>query len=314
MANILNKKNKKTYLVTGAAGFIGSALAKKLLDSGYHVVTIDNLSTGLKENIPKDCEFIEGNTFDQNIIDKLANYQFEAIYHIAGQSSGEVSFDNPSYDLFTNTQSTLLLLEYAKKHGVKKFIYASSMSVYGDHDELLVDEESYIKPKSFYAVGKMASENYMRIYSNFGINCVALRFFNVYGPGQNMNNLRQGMASIYLAMALRDKHIVVKGSKDRFRDFVYIDDVVNACILAERNNDLKQYDCFNICNCRMIKVEYIIDLICGYLDGVTVDYVEGTPGDQFGIYGKNDKAKKLLGWYPTINFEEGMDRFIKSVI
>lgn len=305
--------NKKCYLVTGAAGFIGSALAKRLLAEGNSVVTIDNLSTGNRENIPTGVSFIYGNTFDEETINKLDNAQFDAIYHIAGQSSGEVSFDNPSYDLFTNTQSTLLLLKYAKKHCVKKFIYASSMSVYGDHEELVVDETSNLVPKSFYAVGKMASENYMRIYSQFGIQCTALRFFNVYGPGQNMDNLRQGMASIFLAMALNNKHILVKGSKERFRDFVYIDDVVNACILAGTVDRKEMYDCFNICNNRPIKVEYIIDIIKSNIPGVSVEYVAGTPGDQFGIYGKNDKANRLLGWTPTINFEEGMKKFIDFV-
>ena len=121
-----------------------------------------------------------------------------------------------------------------KKTGCKEFIFASSMSTYGDHDPSLVSETTPTVPKSFYAVGKLASENYMRIYSDmYGIKCTALRFFNVFGIGQNMDNLKQGMASIYLAMAIRNQHITIKGSKDRFRDFVYIDDIVNA---VEKNH------------------------------------------------------------------------------
>ena len=298
------------YLVTGAAGFIGSVLAKKLIDEGNFVVTIDNLTTGKKENIPDGCKFIYGNTFDKEIINQLKNYNFDAIFHIAGQSSGEVSFDNPVYDLETNTASTLLLLEYAKKNNIKKFIYASSMSTYGDHDEQLVDEDSKQEPKSFYAVGKLASENYMRIYSQFGIRCTALRFFNVYGIGQNLDNLRQGMASIFLAMAINQKHIMVKGSKDRFRDFVHVDDVVNACIKCLDLKQDKMYDCFNICCKRKITVEYIIRTIQNKIDNVSVEYTQGTPGDQFGIYGNNKKAKDILGWSPKIDFETGMNSFI----
>lgn len=299
------------YLVTGAAGFIGSVLAKRLIKEGHQVVTVDNLSTGKRENVPEGCEFIYGNTYDKEIINKLYDYDFDAIFHIAGQSSGEVSFDNPVYDLETNTASTLLLLEMAKKKGIKNFIYASSMSTYGEHPEELVDEESKQTPKSFYAVGKLASENYMRIYSAFGIRCTALRFFNVYGIGQNLDNLRQGMASIYLAMALSEKkHITVKGVGERFRDFVYVDDVVNACIKCLDLKGDKMFDYFNISTKKKTRVDYIIATIQKYIDGVTVEYVAGTPGDQFGIYGDNAKAKKLLNWEPTIEFDEGMKMFI----
>lgn len=303
-----------TYLVTGAAGFIGSKLAKKLIDDGNKVITIDNLSTGKIENIPLGCEFIKGNTYDKSIIEKLDSYKIDAIFHIAGQSSGEVSFENPIYDLNTNAASTLLLLDYAKKNGIKKFVYASSMSVYGDHSEELVSETSFLMPKSFYAVGKMASENYMRIYSNYGIQCTALRFFNVYGFGQNLDNLKQGMASIYLAMAINNKHILVKGSKDRFRDFVHVDDVVSACINSITYDRKEQFDFFNISNKRKIKVEYIIKLILDKIPGTTVEYADGTPGDQFGIYGDNAKARTLLKWTPTISFEEGMRDFIEKAI
>lgn len=304
------------YLVTGAAGFIGSALADKLIKMGNRVVTIDNLSTGKVENIPQKCEFIEGDTSDSRIIDKLyhGKYNFDAIFHIAGQSSGEVSFENPAYYLSTNTMSTLFLLDFAKKCNIKKFIYASSMSIYGEHKEELVNEESEKIPKSFYAVGKYASENYMRIYSAFGIQCTALRFFNVYGIGQNLDNLKQGMASIYLAMALNDNHIVVKGSKDRFRDFVYIDDVIEACLKTLLLNKSELFNYYNISNKRKIKVEYIIELIQKQLPKTTVEYVEGTPGDQFGIYGENMKAIKELNWEPVVNFESGMKKFIDYAI
>ena len=195
----------KTYLVTGAAGFIGSCIAQRLINEGNKIVTIDNLSTGKKEVVPDDCVFIKGNDYDETVLKQLDNYKFDAIIHIAGQSSGEVSFENPVYDLQTNAQSTIMLLNYAKATGCKNFVFASSMSTYGDHDENpLVTESTPTVPKSFYAVGKLASENYMRIYSaTYGIKCTALRFFNVFGAGQNLDNLKQGMASIYLAQAIK---------------------------------------------------------------------------------------------------------------
>ena len=191
----------KTYLVTGAAGFIGAAVAKQFIEQGSKVVTIDNLSTGFRGSIPEGVIFIEGNCQDKSIINQLNSYQFDAIFHISGQSSGEISFENPVYDLQTNTESTLLLLKYALKMNCKKFIYASTMSVYGNQSDIPIKEEASTFPQSFYAVGKLASERYLNIYSKYNIEIVALRLFNVYGTGQNIENLKQGKVSIYLAKA-----------------------------------------------------------------------------------------------------------------
>ena len=130
----------KTYLVTGAAGFIGASIANELIRLGNKVVTVDNLSTGNKDHIPKGVHFIKGDCQNPKIIKILNTYKFEAIYHIAGQSSGEISFENPVYDLQTNGQSTLQLLDLAINIGCNKFIYASTMSIYGDTDFSPVDE------------------------------------------------------------------------------------------------------------------------------------------------------------------------------
>ncbi|MCR5592011.1 MAG: GDP-mannose 4,6-dehydratase [Lachnospiraceae bacterium] len=297
------------YLVTGAAGFIGAAVAKRLAGEN-EVVTIDNLSTGKEENVPEGVEFIKGSVADPGLIHSLSDRKFDAIIHIAGQSSGEISFEDPVYDLQTNYQSTVLLLDLARRCGCRKFIYASTMSVYGDHNPPCCSEDTDLVPKSFYAVGKTASEHYMRIYSDqFGIACTALRLFNIYGIGQNMDNLKQGMASIYLAMALSDHKINVKGSKDRFRDFVYIDEAADAFIKALSRES--GYDVFNVCTGKATTVEHIIDIIKDALPyDIDVKYTEGTPGDQFGIYGDYSKIAKELGWKPEIDFETGMRRMI----
>ncbi len=296
------------YLVTGAAGFIGGAVAKWLLANGHRVTTIDNLSTGKKDNLPEGINFIEGNDYDAIVLEKIQNEQFDAIIHIAGQSSGEVSFEDPEYDLKTNTLSTLQLLKIAHKTGCRKFIYTSSMAVYGDAEFELVTEDTVPIPKSFYAVGKLASENYMRIFSSYGIQCIALRLFNVFGMGQNMDNLKQGMASIYLAQAIKTGHIVIKGSSDRFRDFVYIDDVVSAIDLF-LNRTGEGFEIYNVSNERKIYVSDIINYIENCLPNITHEYVEGTPGDQHGIYGNSNRLREL-GWTPCVTFEEGMSRMI----
>lgn len=299
------------YLVTGAAGFIGAAVAERLLAGGHTVVTIDNLSTGYMEHIPKGAVFVQGDVADKSALSQMDHETFDAIIHIAGQSSGEISFEKPVYDLQTNTQSTLLLLDLARRIGCKKFIYASTMSVYGDHQPPQCKENAENLPKSFYAVGKIASEHYMRIYAEqFGIACTALRLFNTYGIGQNLRNLKQGMASIYLAMAINDHRIVVKGSKDRFRDFVYIDDVVDAIVKSLDRTE--NYDVFNVCTGKATTVETVVKTICDFLPyEVQVKYTEGTPGDQFGIFGDNEKIQRVMGWKPKVEFIDGMKRMVE---
>lgn len=305
--------NKEYILVTGAAGFIGSAVANKLIELGNNVITIDNFSTGDKSNLNKELVFFEGDVFDTNILDQVFKYNIKAILHIAGQSSGEISYDNPIYDLRSNTESTLLLLKYAKIINCKKFIFASTMSVYGEQETEIVDEKSIPNPISFYSVGKLASESYMKIYSKLGINCIALRLFNVYGPGQNLKNLRQGMVSIFLAQAFKNKFILIKGSGDRFRDMIYIDDVVEAFIKSlNANVDFRIY---NVSTGTKTTVSEVINSIKGmFFDNLKIQYDGETPGDIFGIYGDNNLIKSDLDWSPKMNFKDGLSNMYNWII
>lgn len=302
-----------TFLVTGAGGFIGSCLAKELLKkSSNKVITIDNFKTGFKENIPKGVHLIEGDCSSYEVINKLNKYSIDCIFHIAGQSSGEISFEDPVYDLETNTKSTLLLLEYAKKNNCKKFIYASTMSVYGSNLNEVVNESDILVPKSFYAIGKIASENYMRINSSSNLKCYALRLFNVYGPGQNMLNQKQGMVSIFLSQAHQNKHVHVKGSKDRFRDFIYIDDVVDAFLAVYKSTITSNYEVYNVSNnCKTHIFELISKIKESIPFKINVRYKGNTPGDQFGIYGNNNKLIKETSWKPKVNLETGINKMVK---
>lgn len=299
---------KELILVTGAAGFIGGAVTRKLISLGYEIVTIDNLSTGYKENIPEGVNFIEGNVYDNEVIKKLNKFKFHAIMHIAGQSSGEISFDDPVYDLQTNTQSTLLLMQFARENGCKKFIYASTMSVYGLQPEGAVSENALAVPQSFYAVGKLASEQYMRINADHDSSCIALRLFNVYGPGQNMENMRQGMISIYMGQAFKNGHIHVKGDKKRFRDMVYIEDVCNA-FLAVLKYEHSGFDYFNVCTKVKTTVGNAVESIQRlFPHQITVNYDGSTAGDIFGIYGDYKKLSEKTGWAPETNFQDGLKK------
>lgn len=299
-----------SYLVTGAAGFIGAAVAKRLIGAGHDVVVIDNLSTGARENIPEGATFIEGHCQDESVYARLPARTYAAIFHIAGQSSGEISFDDPVYDLQTNAQSTLLLLKFALKHQCTRFVYAGTMSVYGDQPDKPVTEAAIPIPKSFYGVGKLASEHYLRIYRQYGIDAVSLRLFNVYGPGQNMSNLRQGMVSIYLAQALSKRLIHVKGSAERFRDFVYIDDVVDAFIAAERGA-LRETPVYNIGTGQRTTVGSLVAKLCALLPyEVSIRYEGATPGDMHGITADCCRSAEQLGWHPAVDLDEGLRRMV----
>lgn len=300
----------KKYLVTGAAGFIGAAIAAKLLKEGHDVWTIDNLSTGFKENLSQGITFIHGGCQDTESLVQLKKTRFDAILHIAGQSSGEVSFDDPVYDLRTNTESTLRLIQYGLAHGCPRFIYASSMSVYGEVPNRPIAEDFPCKPLSFYGVGKLASEHYMRIYQSKGLKPTALRYFNVYGPGQNMANLRQGMVSIYLAQLIKNDEVIVKGSKDRFRDFSFIDDVVDFTVSLV--DDPRAFGgIYNFGTGVRTTVEDLLENLTR-LSGIKkkITFTESTPGDQKGIYADMSLVQKTFGFKSRHSLEDGLVKMI----
>jgi UDP-glucose 4-epimerase len=152
----------------------------------------------------------------------------------------------------------------------------------------------------------MASEHYLRLYQQYGINSYALRLFTIYGPGQNMDNLRQGMVSIFMAQAYSDKHIVIKGSLNRYRDFVYIDDVVSAFNMAFEST-LEGFNYFNVSTGIKTTVGQLIENIVNLFPQEVTQKIEGkTDGDIPGIHGKNDKLKTLIGWNPGTELKDGL--------
>jgi len=300
------------YLVTGAAGFIGSAIAKRLVREGHEVVTVDNMSTGHDENIPEGVLFVNGDCADASVYEKVPQERYDAIFHIAGQSSGEISFDDPIYDIKTNTESTLLLLKFALKNGCKRFIYAGTMSVYGVQPDRPVTENDPCTPESFYGVGKLASEHYMRIYQNYGIESTSLRLFNVYGPGQNLENLKQGMVSIFLAQILKENKIHVKGSSDRFRDFIYIDDVVEAFVRCLVKQD-SYSKVINVGTGIKTRVSQLVEQLVSNFDlEILVTYEGQTSGDIHGICSDTSKMDEILGTWKKTELRVGVEKFVLS--
>lgn len=307
---------KKKYLVTGGAGFVGSCIAKKLLADGHEIWIIDNLRTGYVANVPNAAVFIQGDCSDQKTIDKLGSEVFDAIFHIAGQSSGELSFEDPIYDVNSNTVSSLLLLDFAKKTKCLRFIYASTMSVYGDIIGEYACEDLPSRPKSFYAVGKLATENYLRIYNDtYNITFTALRYFNIYGPGQNLDNMKQGMASIFLSQLFSSEFpsIVIKGSLDRFRDFIFIDDVVDITISCI-DEPLAKNKIINVGTGVKTTVKRLLEILMIESEIEKPIIVElNTPGDQFGICADTSVLKSFYNKDLT-SIGEGLSLFVKNTL
>ena len=300
-------------LITGVAGFIGSHIAKRFIKEGYHVIGIDDLSNGCISNIPKNIDFLR---FDLTNYSEYKNIPKGCIniLHLAGQSSGEISYHEPAKDLEKNTLSTLNLIKYGIKNNSKKIIYASSMSIYGDVDlnSGCASENLEPNPKSCYGISKLASEKYLNLFKD-KLPFIAMRMFNVYGPGQDLINLKQGMVSIYLAQAIKNKNIIVKGSLSRFRDFIYIDDVVDAWFNAFKNDNATN-NAINIGSGNKTTVEQLLYKIMKITETREFKVIEGTPCDQKGIYSDNRKAKDLLKMNNILSLENGIKKFYNWAI
>jgi len=297
-------------LITGVAGFIGSRIAKRFVDEGYEVIGIDDLSNGKIENVPAGIHFITGDLANAETIASLPS-DCTKILHLAGQSSGEISFDDPVSDLQRNTTSTLNLILYGIRNKVERIVYASSMSVYGTVPDEPINEFHETFPLSCYGVGKLASEGYLKVYQK-KLPFVAIRMFNVYGPGQDLSNLRQGMVSIYLAQALSSGKIIVKGSTSRYRDLIYIDDVVEAWFRAT-NFDAAKNQIINLGTGVKTTVDKLLQKICSLVPQAEYVIVDATPGDQNGIYADNSKLRNILKMDKFVASHEGISSFTEWV-
>jgi len=293
--------------VTGVAGFIGSSIARKLISDGYVVVGVDDFSQGKPENIPFEVEFIKGDLANSNLYEDLPK-DIEKILHLAGQSSGEASFGNPVEDLKKNVISTLNLIEWGVRHQCQRIIYASSMAVYGEQEDRPTPESVECHPLSCYGIGKFSAEQYLRIYRDM-IPFTALRMFNVYGPGQDMGNLRQGMVSIYLQMALADGKVHVKGELDRYRDFIYIQDVVDIWIKAAKMNSVESYF-LNVGTGIRTTVKQLLSEMQNFIPSMNWHCDGSTLGDQYGIYADPKELTRIFNVSQFTSLKEGLGKFV----
>ena len=222
----------RRVLVTGGAGFIGSHLADRLLAEGFAVTVLDNLATGVRERVPADATFVEGDVADRVVVDEVfARERFDVVFHVAGQASIRLSFAEPEADLATNVLGTLNVLRGCMEAGVGRLVHASSMTIYGEPDRIPTPEDVACVPLSYYGVTKYAAERYVHVAGNrpdLGLAVTSLRMFNVYGPRQSITNPYQGVLAIFIGNVLRGEPITIHGDGLQTRDFVYIDDAVDA--------------------------------------------------------------------------------------
>ncbi|MBA3534576.1 MAG: SDR family NAD(P)-dependent oxidoreductase, partial [Ardenticatenales bacterium] len=219
-------------LVTGGAGFIGSRVARRLLEAGWRVTVLDNLSMGTRETLPDGVNFVEGDVRDTDLVREVTR-GVEAIFHLAAIVSIRASVDNFYQDAQVNLMGTLNLLEAAVRNGVPRFIYASSMAVYADAPTPTPISESHpTQPVSPYGIAKLAGEQYvLNLAQQFGFEGVVLRYFNTFGPGQSFTPY-VGVTTIFIRRLLQGESLTIFGDGEQRRDFVHVVDVAAATVAA----------------------------------------------------------------------------------
>jgi len=302
-----------TCLVTGGAGFIGSHLAHELLDRGYRVRILDNFSTGKRENIApilKDIELVEGDIRDlPTCLRTVAGTDF--IFHQAALASVPLSIEDPFLTEETNVEGTLNILWAAKAAGVRKVVFASSTAVYGDNPDLPKKEEMSGILLSPYALSKWIGEKYCQSFSPiYGIPSICLRYFNVFGPRQDPRSQYAAVLPIFISRMLDGRPPVIFGDGEQTRDFVFVQDVVQANILAAES-EIGSGDVFNVASAERLSVNALVRLINDVMGKeLSPVFAPPRPGDILHSWADIQKAGERLRFHPQILFRQGLEKTI----
>lgn len=292
-------------LVTGGAGFIGSHLVDKLVMQGHQVTVVDDLSCGKKEFVHQEAKFEKLDIASGQLEELFEKNQFDYLFHFAAQKSVRISCDNPTLDAQINILGSLNLFELARKHDLKKIIFASTGgAMYGDIDRLPTRESELAVPVSPYGIAKRAVELYLNYYlREFKIPYTALRFANVYGPRQDPDG-EAGVVAIFVKKLLSDAEPIINGDGKQTRDYVYVADVVDASIKALSETESR---IFNISTAKEIDVNTLFQKIS---QACSVEKEEKHGPAKMGEQKRSaldySLAKKELSWEPKVNLEEGI--------
>ncbi|HUV63720.1 MAG TPA: SDR family oxidoreductase [Sedimentisphaerales bacterium] len=301
------------FLVTGGAGFIGSNICRKLVSQGGFVRVLDNLLTGKKSNLAgifENIEFVEADMGDSEIA-RAAMKDIDVVLHQGALPSVPRSVDDPALTHKHCVDATFTLLMAARDADVKRFVYAASSSAYGDAPTSPKVETMRPNPLSPYAVGKLVGEYYCSVFSGvFGLETVSLRYFNVFGPYQDPSSQYAAAIPAFVTAILKNQPPTIYGDGEQSRDFTYIDNVVEANVLAARAKRTNG-EVVNVACGQAVSVNAIIDMINQQLGkNVKPTYAPARPGDVKHSLADITLARELIAFEPVVQFKDGLQRAI----
>jgi nucleoside-diphosphate-sugar epimerase len=299
------------YLVTGGAGFIGSNIAEALVARGDEVVVFDDLSTGYEKNIAhiRDAvTFIRGDIRDADAV-RRAMDGVDYVLHQAALASVPRSIEDPVLVTDVNLRGTLVVLEEARRAGVKRFVYAASSSAYGDSETLPKIETMIPKPLSPYAASKLAGEHYCSVYARvYGLSTVSLRYFNIFGPRQDPRSQYAAVIPIFASHLIAGTQPTIFGDGEQSRDFTFIENVVDANIRASLCGEARG-DVVNVACGERYTLNGLFEMMRGILgSSVEPRYEPPRPGDVKHSHADISAARRLLGYEARVPFAEGLRR------
>ncbi|MER3445560.1 MAG: UDP-glucose 4-epimerase [Candidatus Dadabacteria bacterium] len=294
-------------LITGGAGFIGSYVADAFIREGHRVLILDNLFTGIEENIPEEADFIKCDIRERKPLERVfSDFKPDIVNHHAAQINVRQSVEDPAFDAEINIIGTLNLLELSIKHGIKRFIFASTGgAIYGEPEKLPANETTPPMPISPYGASKYAVETYLGYYrAVYGLEYVALRYSNVYGPRQNPHG-EAGVVAIFCTRIISGKPCLIFGDGNQTRDYVFAEDVARANILAI-DAPVGRYNIGTEMETSVNELVLVLRRAVGR--EFDVEYSPPRPGEVQRISLDIGLARRVLGWSPDVNLEDGISR------
>lgn len=301
-------------LITGGAGFIGSNLAEQFVAEGWDVSVVDDLSNGHREFIPTGVRrFIHADFSDQKVLNNIHDKQYDVVAHLAAVPRVGYSVEHPVETNDANVSKTLKLID-ACRNNVKRFVFASSSSVYGGADVLPTHESQPKRPKSPYALQKSIIEDYLQLYSDlYNLDSICLRFFNVFGPNQLGDSPYATAVSSWLFAIKSGKPMRSDGTGEQSRDMCYVSNVADACVKAATVDGKFYGRCFNIACGDRVTNNQILDYLMKRFPGATKADAPARVGDVLHTQGDVSRAFEELGYVPKVTFMEGLERTIRWV-